>query len=246
MSYINIDIANRSTVLKDTDIEPVVEAVQIQVTRDFAPIWGNDATLNFVGLNGRLNPDHWWLVVMDNSDDAGVGGYHDVSVSGQPMGKVFAASDIKYGASWTVTVSHEIVEMLADPAVDQTVFVSRRSSPGILFARESADACEADEFGYQIQVGSQQVLVSDFQTPAWFQSFRKPGSCKFDFMGHIQQPFQLLKGGYIGFMDLSGKMGWQQMYPTGARLEYRQLAHLGSRRERRGREKDHWMESTGN
>jgi len=50
-------------------------------------------------------------VILDDSDQAGALGYHDLTSDGLPIGKVFAASDLKAGTSWTVTASHELLEM---------------------------------------------------------------------------------------------------------------------------------------
>jgi len=48
MSLINVSIMNASSVLADSDIQPVVDALQKQVDNDFGPAWGVDARLKFV------------------------------------------------------------------------------------------------------------------------------------------------------------------------------------------------------
>lgn len=68
----------------------------------------------------------WWLGIFDDSDVPGALGYHDVTNEGLPLGKVFAGTDIKYEANWTVALSHELLEMLADPEIDLTVFAQPR------------------------------------------------------------------------------------------------------------------------
>ncbi|MGA8215195.1 MAG: hypothetical protein WB799_16485 [Candidatus Sulfotelmatobacter sp.] len=40
---IQISVINGSTVLADTDVVPVVTALQKQVTNDFGPVWGTAA-----------------------------------------------------------------------------------------------------------------------------------------------------------------------------------------------------------
>ena len=76
------------------------------------PIWGVDADLVFVPLGEKPPKGDWWVVILDDSDEGGALGYHDVTDEGLPLGKVFAGTDILYGISWTVTASHEILEML--------------------------------------------------------------------------------------------------------------------------------------
>ena len=99
MAGINIEIVNECTVLKDAQIKKAVTAVQTQVHRDFAPVWGTDANLSFVPKGKKLRPDTWWIGIFDNSDKAGALGYHDLTNKGLPVGKVFAESDIQSDSS---------------------------------------------------------------------------------------------------------------------------------------------------
>ena len=77
------------------------------------------------------------------------------------MGKVFAKTDLQYNSSWTVTASHELLEMLGDPEINLGVFVQPNAQTGRLYAYENCDACESDNYGYQIG----NILVSDFVFP---------------------------------------------------------------------------------
>ncbi len=43
-----IEIINESTVVKDADAAAWTKALQIQVSRDFYPLWGANAILQFV------------------------------------------------------------------------------------------------------------------------------------------------------------------------------------------------------
>src|ERR1700733_14784971 len=178
---IQISIINASPVLTDTEIRPVVNALQQQVTNDFRPAWGTDAELTFIPTGSSPPVGTWWLTILDDSDQAGALGYHDLPPDGLPLGKVFAATDLKYGNSWTVTASHELLEMLADPNINLTVFVEGSNTAGVLYAYEVCDACEDDSLGYQID----NVLMSDFVYPSWFESFRTEGSTQFAKMNQI-------------------------------------------------------------
>jgi hypothetical protein len=234
-----ISITNSSTVLTDAQIEAAVGALQKQVTRDFAPVWGADADLSFVPA-GRLPPKgSWSLVVLDDSDQADDLGYHDLTADGLPQGKIFAGSDLKGGYHWTVTASHELVEMLADPDINLNAFVQATGRTGVLLSYEVADACEADEYGYRIDG----VLVSDFVYPAWFETFRAARSARFDHVGHIDKPLGILPGGYLSTFDVSSGTGWHQRNAEGQPYTYAMRARLGSRRERRRTPRDQWIRS---
>jgi hypothetical protein len=205
---VNISVINECSSLKDADVQAWIAAQQIQLDRDFFPIWNLTANLHFFDKNSghQFPANHWALVLLDNSDQAGALGYHDLTQSGMPIAKVFAGDDIKYGLSWSVTASHEALEMLADPDINLTVFVPTQTG-GDIFAYEVADAPEDDQFAYEING----IKVSDFVTPNWFNVYAPQGS-KFDFCGHINQPFEILSGGYIGVFDISKpNQGWTQI-----------------------------------
>jgi hypothetical protein len=240
MAFINISVINASTVLSDSEVQKVMPALQTQVHRDFAPAWGIDAELGFVPHGAHPPSGTWWLVVLDNSDQAGALGYHDLTRQGQPLGKVFAKSDMQYGLQWSVTASHELLEMLADPDINLTAFVEKDAAHGRLYAYEVCDAVEADNLGYKIDG----VLVSDFVFPAWFESFRKKDSTQFDYCKLVKQPFQLLEGGYIGIYDVNAGGGWTQLTAEVSPQLYAMRPKVGTRRERRRTPRNHWLKST--
>lgn len=239
MANIKIAVINSSTVVNDIEVQALTQALQIQVSRDFAPVWGVDADLVFVPNGTQPPAGTWWLTILDNTDQAGALGYHDLTPDSLPLGKVFAGTDKQYGSQWTVTASHELLEMLGDPDINLCASVSNADGSIRLYAYEVADACEADSYGYQIN----SLLVSDFVYPAWFESFRQPGSTQFDFQNKITTPFQLLPGGYIGICDVNSTNGWTQLTAAGVNLNYASRPHVGSRRERRRIPRNHWVKT---
>jgi hypothetical protein len=87
----------------DADVTPGVAALQKRVTNDFRPVSGTDAELTIVRKGTQPSNGSWWLVLLNDSDQANALGYHDLATEGLPIGKVFAASDLKAGTSWTAT-----------------------------------------------------------------------------------------------------------------------------------------------
>jgi hypothetical protein len=237
MNKIQVALINACTVLTDAQILTIMPALQTQVSRDLAPVWGTDANLTFVSKGSQPPANAWWLTILDTTDVATAVGYHDLTDQGLPMGKVFAETDLKLGYQWTATASHELLEMLADPYSQTAAFIQQDASTGILYAYEIADHCQADQHGYEIDG----VHVSDFVYPAWFQSFLKPGSSQFDFCNHIQQPLQILPGGYISTFNLSSLLGWHQLTAEEGLLQYDMRPHVGSRRERRRTPRNQWL-----
>jgi len=239
LAAIHIAVINQSTVLTDEQVSPVVTALQKQVSNDFRPAWGVDAELEFVPSGAQPPAGSWWLSILDDSDQANALGYHDLTTDGLPIGKVFAGTDLKVGASWSVTASHELLEMLADPNINLTVFVQNAETTGRLYAYEACDACESDNLGYQVD----NFQLSDFVFPSWFEGFRAQGSTQFDQTGLIQGPLQLLPGGYIGIFDVSAGTGWHQMTSEKRPVSMAQRGNVGSRRERRRLPREQWLVS---
>jgi hypothetical protein len=239
MADIKLAVMNKSTVLTNAQVQAIVDPLQIQVHRDFAPVWGTDADLTFVPSGDTPDPGSWWLTVFDTSDQANALGYHDVTPDGLPVGKVFAKSDLDIGSQWTVTASHELLEILGDPEINLTVFVQPDGHSGVLYAYEVCDACQDDQFGYEING----TAVSDFVFPAWFQPSR-PAGTQFDFQRKITAPLQILAGGYIQFLDVTASTGWQQKTAQGVPYTWQDRARVGSRRERRRTPRNHWLRST--
>jgi hypothetical protein len=234
---ITIAIINETTVLTDAQLAPVLAALQIQVTRDFYPAWGVDARLVPVMKGSKPPAGAWWVVLMNTSDFAGAAGYHDVTPEGLPLGKAFVKSDIDAGRPWTTTISHEVLEMLADPDISRVVeYAGARKS--IFFALEVCDPCQDDKYAYKIN----EVLVSDFIYPGWFHKFRNYKY--FDFNKKISKPFQVLDGGYISVFDPTTGSGWREVdAKSEPPSSFLARARVGSRRERRHLPRAQWQTS---
>lgn len=236
MANIQIAVINNYTPLTNDQVKAAVAALQTQVHRDFAPVWGIDADVIFYPSGQQPPAGSWLLGIFDNSDQAGALGYHDLTAEGLPLGKIFAGTDAQYGSNWTVTASHELLEMLGDPDINLTVFRQNNDGSGVLYAYETCDACEDDQFAYDING----IKVSDFVFPSWFEDFHKAGT-QYDYGKKINAAFGLLVGGYIGIYNVTAGNGWTQLTPEKQPLQYKMRAGIGSRRERRRTPRSQWL-----
>jgi hypothetical protein len=100
-----------------------------------------------------------------------------------------------------------------------------------IYALEVCDAVESDELGYKID----DVLVSDFVTPAWFEPTETD---RLDFRHHVAKELELARGGYISTFDPSS--GWTQVNSKG---EAGPRIVPGSGRQRRKRIRPAWRRS---
>jgi hypothetical protein len=205
MSF-QVVLKNFTTMVSDSDIKRYMAALQIQVTRDFAPLYGSNMVLRFAPTSEALHEKEWLLGIYNDADQAGALGYHDLTAGGTPLGKVFAKTTYADGGLLSVVISHELLEMGADPWINLTALdpVTNR-----LYAYEVCDAVEADDLGYDIN----SVRVSDFVKPHFFTRNRKPllGEL-YSFNGKLAKPFSLDPGGYLSYIDLdNASEGWQQV-----------------------------------
>lgn len=223
----DIAVLNQTTIISDAYIKQILPALQVQIVRDFFPIWGTLATLTFFDKNTPVPATAWQFVFLDDADQADALGYHEITSTGMPLGKVFVKTALQYNTAWSITASHELLEMLCDPYIDTTVFDQTTNTGGALYALEVCDAVEDNTY---VISG---VKVSDFVYPSWFESFRTSGSTQFSFLSSITSPFALAKGGYISYFVIPNSQGWTQSFGQNAMHKAERIAQK-SRLPRRG------------
>ncbi len=197
-------LVNQSTIVTPAGLAAALAALQTQVSRDFAPLWGIDAKLSSVAVPATTphNPGVEAIYLLDNSDQAGALGYH-LENAGVPTGYVFTKDSVADVGEWTSCLSHELLEQLADPEANQVAIAPLSSAFGAdrgklaAIAYETCDAVENDTY----HVGT--VPVSNFVTPAWFL----PGEAvrtRFDLLHRLTSALTLTSGGYVSYtLDLT-------------------------------------------
>lgn len=237
MQTIHVAFLNFYKELTKEEVKKVISALQIQVQRDFAPAWGITAELKFYDSPKDVPAHAWQMVILESSDQAGDLGYHELTSSGKPLGRVFAGTIKRTKDSWTNTISHELLEMLADPEASTYIFRQHPNGSGILYAYESCDPCQDSTYGYKING----VLVSDFVYPSWFEQYHPPGT-RFDHLKLIKKAFQLLPGGYIPTYTIGKGKKWKMM--NGPKVRRKIKSHApGTRVERRKKGRSSWIKS---
>ncbi len=188
---------NKATVDMGVDLQELISAMQTYVDYYVAPVWGTPAKL--VKSKGFIK-NAWAIVFLDDADQPGALAYHDLTPSGLPLSKVFVKTTLQNHDLVSVSASHELVEMLVDPAIN---LMTTGPDPKTIYAYESADPVEALTFDIN------RIPMSDFVYPAYFEIFHKAGSVKFDEMHKVRKPFEILSGGYQ-IIFKNGK--WSQVF----------------------------------
>lgn len=201
-----MSLRRRHVLLEDRSSEPVsrsrlagVADVLQQQVADLARHWAVRATVTTDPANAGERP---WIVRVVDQSQAGLGVH--LEQDRVPYAEVTA------GPGWTVTASHELLEMLIDPHGRKVVpgFSLDPADPHrpVLFLVEVCDPCETVEYTIS------GVQVSDFVTPEFYHRCE---SGPYSFMQSVAQPLQVLPGGYISWLDLID-FHWHQVTPDGS------------------------------
>jgi len=194
--------------IADDAVQGTLRAINRQIRDDFEPYWSMGGELR---LEGRSvdKPDETTLADMrgeaviylwNAADVAGAMGYHDANYRGIPYGFVFTDIAEELGEPWSVTLSHEALELIGDPEVNLLVKGPHPRKPHHVFHwYEMCDAVQAETYSVD------GVAVSNFVLPLYFTGSEELGG-RNDFLGHAHdgrtlQSFGVNPGGYIGFFD---------------------------------------------
>ncbi|TMA97253.1 MAG: hypothetical protein E6J74_05750 [Deltaproteobacteria bacterium] len=195
-----------------SELSKVAAALQKQTTRDLVPIWEIKATVDaFAKLNEV--PIGYWPIVVTEEDLGDAAGIHE-DKDGQPF------SLVKYGNGWSLTASHECLEMLVDPFGNRLVSgpSGMKGQGRVRFLVEICDPSEDTPYAYR----SNGILVSDFYTPDYFDPVTSP-NIRYSFSGAIKHPRQVLKGGYLSWHEPKSDHWFQETFFSGNKSRFRDL-----------------------
>jgi hypothetical protein len=230
--------------ISDEEFQTVIRAVNRQIEGDFAPYWGFGARLRLEGRSEKRPGEHSLadmrgdavLYVWDHVDPAAQG-YHETNDQGIPYGYVFLDLSAALEEPWSVTLSHEALELIGDPENNLFAAGPHPSIPRrrVFHWFEMCDAVQAEN--YEID----DVKVSNFVLPLYFTSGAERGS-RNDFLGRRHdgetlQSFGVNPGGYVGFFDPVRKRTGEHASDTRAarRLKIKQRAKRARRSVRKSR-----------
>lgn len=199
MSVMHLALVSESRHVPTGGVNQVAAALQRQISRDFAPAWGLDAAIDAFASLDEVPPGYWPIIVRDALPMNGVLGIH-LDERGQPFALV------KANSTWSLSASHEALEMLADPQGNRLIpGGSLKRGQGIVdFLVEVCDPCGAPRYAYTVNG----VLVSDFITPAYYDPKAVSG-VRYSFSGAMRRPRGLLAGGYVAWREPTTGEWWR-------------------------------------
>jgi hypothetical protein len=201
---VHLALVSQVAALKSDDLGRVAAALQKQVQNDLKPEWGVDATIEPFDKLERVPAGYWPVIIQADMPEIGAAGFHN-NKDDHPFALV------GYSPTWTITASHEVLDMLVDPFGNRLIQCPspNPADGGKLTAVlvEIAQPVEAEEFAYSIDG----VTVSDFVTPNFYDG--KPAA-KYSHTGAASKPLTILKGGYISWEEPVTKVWYQQTWFT--------------------------------
>jgi hypothetical protein len=144
------------------------------------------------------------IYLWDKVDVNSALGYHPQNFRVIPCGFVFTALAQSIGEPWSVTLSHEALELLGDPQTNLLVMGPHPTEVDrdVFHWHEMCDAVQAETYGID------GVAVSNFVLPLYVTGTREADELgtRNDFLGRIYEggplrSFGINEGGYIGFFD---------------------------------------------
>jgi len=198
----HIALVSKTTKIKSSQLQQVAAALQKQATRDLGPIWGIEATVDAFTKLKDVPGGYWPIIIKEKIDDPSAAGYHSDKYR-QPFALV------KYDEGWPLTCSHEMCEMLVDPFGNRMVTSGsvKEGQGRVSYLVEVCDPSEDDSFAYSVNG----IMLSDFYTPHYFDPVTS-AAIRYSYTGVITKPKQVLKGGYLSWLDPATGKWWQATF----------------------------------
>lgn len=184
-------LENRSTIdTSEIPMKAIEDAIARQL-KEFAAVWGSVTW----DITNDLNRQGFRVVLRDYTHDKDALADH-WRVDGRPTATVYARDILRLTkGSWTkgsnsvsASVSHEVVELLADPVACYYV----DGLDDWMYALEVADPVQDDYYNID------GIAVSNFTYPDYWNPWgKKTRLQKLDRMGKITRSFEVRDGGYL-------------------------------------------------
>jgi hypothetical protein len=153
----------------------------------------------------------WNLILLDTSTQAGALGFHEDETNTEiPFSDVFVGTARENNTDPCEVASHEMLEMLVDPNVNEVRKVLNKEK-GEYFIVEVADPVQGCGYDVGAPEGRHTgVTVADFVFPAWFgMTQTRPD---LSFRDSVQEAFELAPEGYISVAPEKEPEKWSQVF----------------------------------
>lgn len=177
----------------------VASAIQRQVSEDLVKSWGQSAVVSAFPDRNKVPVGYWPVTVLDQTK-TGMSGTHYYKDNLQPYAEVLSTNDM----SWSVALSHEILEMIIDPRGLKLKPGMSPDVPGLARQRVQylVEICDpVNAHGYH-RYPKDGIDVADFVFPNYYDTNAVAGN-KYCMSGVITKPWELPINGYLMYQDQS-------------------------------------------
>lgn len=200
-----LTVLNLSSQISDQDLAEAVSAIDYQVQNHFSKEWGINAEIDYFGsqnlsiLKTISQNTESIIYIGDSYDDPTVGvgevlGYHTTNLNKISFGFVYLDICKLYGEAWTVVLSHEVLELLADPTAVLLVTGPdpKDSAKSVNYRLEVCDPTQNDNYVIQ------GIKVCNFVTHKYF-GMQGGGYEETNYKKLPLAPFHVMPKGYIEY-----------------------------------------------
>ncbi|HEY2763266.1 MAG TPA: hypothetical protein VGJ13_04530 [Pseudonocardiaceae bacterium] len=199
-----IAVLNKSDQVSDDDVRTMVRVCAHQLRYDAEPVWQRGPLpIAYVASEQAIQPGSWVIAILNDADQAGALGYHTEGSDGTIWGRVFTSPSLDAGSTALTgpyaissVLSHEALEIYVDPSLDFWGWADTdQAGNPVLVATEVCDPVEDHTYLIRDLHTGQDVTVSDFVTPAWFNP-QAPSESTYSCLNSIDAPYTITAGGY--------------------------------------------------
>ena len=195
----SICIVNQSNNIDIDEFHSGVGAIRHQLNTDFNSVWGG--TYDVIPTNEPLT--NYIPVYIRDSISGNVAGYHWSDLG------AMAYAIVEWGPEWTLTASHECIEMIFDPFGHATArcylpaSITDNSNATFQVIQELCDPCQNINCAYKVNYNGHDFLVSDFVTDNYY-SYNSSDVDMLTFNNkkhkNIKSPCDIAPGGTLGWI----------------------------------------------
>lgn len=200
MAAIQIYLTDSTKTIPLGDLIAAGKAFEAQLNGPVRDAWDTPMVEIVVGAP---KPWHWTLEIVHEIPDTDFSGLHDTE-HGQPYARVEAGPD------WTVTASHELIEMVIDPTLCRTLL---------------GPCLGVDDYGNITRRHYDVEYLVEACDPLQGRKGLDGRLASFVIPGFYSRP-TVFEGGYISWIDPVNDHLNQIVWPTGGKREHRDIGKV--------------------
>lgn len=193
-------LVNQSEDIKYEEARRVASALDKQLHDHFYPAWSIEACVKLGNRKTTIETLKQDAIIFlrDKPDIDDAAGYHDVvEETGLPVGYVFQDIAAELDEPWSVTASHEVLELVLNRHCNYFA-IGRHPKYKTKKVAHWLEACDAvQDSTYLID----RVEVSNFVHPCFFTPGQEKGGINDHLRSKKLESFSVLPGGYLGYYN---------------------------------------------